>query len=79
MPVMYMKSKKHAFYPASFRCTATSVSTVIVNVTGYRFPAGHMAAMDNTDLKEVPLLGPLHFQNLLFLFRKHKNTRKSHK
>lgn len=79
MPVIYMKSKKHAFYPASFGCTATSVSTVIVNVTGYRFPAGHMVAMDNTDLMEVPLLGPLHFQNLLFLFKKHKNTRKSHK
>ena len=74
MPVIYMKSKTHAFYRASFGCTATSVSTVIVNVTGCRFPAGHMAAMDNTDLKEVPLLGPLHFLNLLFLFKKHKNT-----
>lgn len=79
MPMIYMKSEKHAFYPASFGCTATRVSTVIVNVTGYRFPAGHMAATDNTDLKEVPLLRLLHFQNLLFLFLKNKNTRKSHR
>ena len=35
---------------------------------GYRFPAGHVAVLDNTDLKEVLLLSLLHFQNLLFPF-----------
>lgn len=35
-----------------------------------RFPAGHVAVMDNTDLKEILILRLLHFQNLLFLFKK---------
>lgn len=33
-----------------------------------RFPAGHVAVMDNTDLQEILLLRLLRFQNLLFLF-----------
>lgn len=37
-----------------------------MRVTGCRFPAGHMAVVDNTDRKEVQLR-LWHFQNLLFL------------
>lgn len=40
---------------------------------GCRFPAGHMAAMDNPDLKEVPLTQATAFSKSIVPFLKNKN------